>query len=116
MCRAVAGQLGARWESDTGESFQSQDDFTKLTAVFKKIENLDALENLEELWLGKNKITILEVRSQMHGLIYSFESEFLFSGTGLAAKVEDPVYTVEPDHEARGVGQPDGPRRIIHKS
>ena len=28
---------------------------------FKKIENLDALVNLEELWLGKNKIAKLEV-------------------------------------------------------
>jgi protein phosphatase 1 regulatory subunit 7 len=27
----------------------------------KKIENLDALVNLEELWLGKNKIARLEV-------------------------------------------------------
>jgi protein phosphatase 1 regulatory subunit 7 len=26
------------------------------------IENLEALVNLEELWLGKNKITKLEVR------------------------------------------------------
>lgn len=29
----------------------------------QKIENLDALVNLEELWLGKNKITKLEVRA-----------------------------------------------------
>ena len=27
----------------------------------QRIENLDALVNLEELWLGKNKITALEV-------------------------------------------------------
>jgi hypothetical protein len=27
----------------------------------KQIENLDALVNLEELWLGKNKIAKLEV-------------------------------------------------------
>ena len=27
----------------------------------KQIENLDALVNLEELWLGKNKISKLEV-------------------------------------------------------
>ena len=27
----------------------------------KKIENLDALVNLEELWLGKNKLAKLEV-------------------------------------------------------
>ena len=32
----------------------------KQQAVFQKIENLDALVNLEELWLGKNKITKLE--------------------------------------------------------
>ena len=30
--------------------------------IRKKIEGLDALINLEELWLGKNKITRLEVR------------------------------------------------------
>lgn len=30
--------------------------------VRQKIEGLDALANLEELWLGKNKITQLEVR------------------------------------------------------
>lgn len=29
----------------------------------QKIENLDALVNLEELWLGKNKIAKLEVLS-----------------------------------------------------
>lgn len=29
--------------------------------IRKKIEGLDALLNLEELWLGKNKITKLEV-------------------------------------------------------
>jgi len=31
----------------------------------KKIEGLDALVNLEELWLGKNKITKLEVWSSI---------------------------------------------------
>ena len=35
----------------------------KFTNVSQTIENLEALENLEELWLGKNKITKLEVRS-----------------------------------------------------
>jgi protein phosphatase 1 regulatory subunit 7 len=32
-----------------------------LLKPWKKIENLDSLVNLEELWLGKNKITKLEV-------------------------------------------------------
>ena len=32
---------------------------------FQKIENLDALVNLEELWLGKNKITALEVSQSL---------------------------------------------------
>ncbi len=31
--------------------------------VFQQIEGLEALVNLEELWLGKNKITKLEVGS-----------------------------------------------------
>lgn len=30
--------------------------------LLQKIEGLDALVNLEELWLGKNKIGRLEVR------------------------------------------------------
>ena len=30
--------------------------------VAQKIENLEALVNLEELWLGKNKIAKIEVR------------------------------------------------------
>lgn len=31
------------------------------TSAVQKIEGLDALVNLEELWLGKNKISKLEV-------------------------------------------------------
>jgi Leucine-rich repeat (LRR) protein len=34
------------------------------THRLQRIENLEALVNLEELWLGKNKITVLEVRLQ----------------------------------------------------
>lgn len=32
------------------------------SVLYQHIENLDTLVNLEELWLGKNKITKLEVR------------------------------------------------------
>ena len=36
--------------------------FSVYTCVlYQKIEGLDALVNLEELWLGKNKISKLEV-------------------------------------------------------
>jgi protein phosphatase 1 regulatory subunit 7 len=34
-----------------------------LENLLQKIENLENLVNLEELWLGKNKITKLEVRN-----------------------------------------------------
>ncbi len=34
--------------------------------MFQVIENLDSLVNLEQLWLGKNKITKLQVR-EPHG-------------------------------------------------
>lgn len=33
-----------------------------MLVLHQRIENLDTLVNLEELWLGKNKITKLEVR------------------------------------------------------
>jgi len=35
--------------------------YHQLTCRLQTIENLEALVNLEELWLGKNKITMLEV-------------------------------------------------------
>lgn len=34
----------------------------ELISISQQIEGLDALVNLEELWLGKNKITKFEVR------------------------------------------------------
>lgn len=37
--------------------------------ALQKIEGLDALVNLEELWLGKNKITRLEVCSTHAGYL-----------------------------------------------
>lgn len=36
----------------------------RLRVYEQKIENLEALVNLEELWLGKNKISKLEVSIQ----------------------------------------------------
>lgn len=40
----------------------------------QKIENLDALVNLEELWLGKNKITKLEVSASVDLRCTSYNS------------------------------------------
>ncbi len=39
--------------------------YVLLNNTRQKIEGLDALVNLEELWLGKNKITQLEVRPRV---------------------------------------------------
>ena len=45
------------------------------TFLSKKIENLDTLVNLEELWLGKNKIMKLEVCLDLDFLLYCLELE-----------------------------------------
>lgn len=40
---------------------------TGLTVAFcQEIENLETLTALEELWLGKNKITEMKVRDKLH--------------------------------------------------
>lgn len=41
-----------------------------LISCHKSIENLEALVNLEELWLGKNKVAKLEVGSKQSGISY----------------------------------------------
>ncbi len=64
----------------------------------QKIEGLDALVYLEELWLGKNKITKFEVH-----LLVSIDLlrdlpitivELEYPGA-----FEDPINTIEPHHE-----------------
>ena len=45
------------------DDFDETSSYSDFHASHKVIENLEALVNLEELWLGKNKITKLEVRT-----------------------------------------------------
>jgi hypothetical protein len=52
---------------------------------------------LEELWIGKNKITKLEVRSSFI-IIQMFDPKTLESWN--VKTIEDLVFTVQPDNEA----------------
>ena len=48
----------------------------RVSDVSQKIEGLDALVNLEELWLGKNKISKLEVSRSIVAPNLSIHTEF----------------------------------------
>lgn len=45
-----------------------------IDASLQRIEGLDALVNLEELWLGKNKLAKLEVH--MTSIIFDRDADF----------------------------------------
>lgn len=52
----------------------------------QKIENLEQLVNLEELWLGKNKITKLEVR--ILSSCWTAEAHYSFQGLQTLKKLQ----------------------------
>lgn len=63
---------------------------------FQKIEGLENLVNLEELWLGKNKITKLEVWIAKFPLSCAHS----FKGPAESQKIEDPFHAIKPGNRA----------------
>jgi hypothetical protein len=80
----------------------------------QKIENLDALVNLEELWLGKNKITKLEV-SKTSPLTHMSNTTFNLTEHGEFEKVEDSLSAVKSYHKVGGARELGKPRATISK-
>jgi protein phosphatase 1 regulatory subunit 7 len=66
----------------------------------QNIENLDALINLEELWLGKNKIIKLEVCYRCARRLISLGS----LESPKSEEVEDIIYTVESHRQTGRIG------------
>lgn len=71
--------------------------------LVQKIENLESLANLEELWLGKNKITKLEV-SYSHSFVSGCSNFRIVLGPRNPQEIENLVYAIQSYHEDRGVG------------
>lgn len=79
-----------------------------MITIQQKIENLDALVNLEELWLGKNKITVLEVRfdpPSLHKPVSCLTLHFA-PELGKSKEAEDPITAIESDNKVRKFGGP----------
>jgi hypothetical protein len=88
-------------KQDTGEYRGLSSLLQTLPKKMQKIEGLENLMNLEELWLGKNKITKLEVSlarspvSASHSLV----------GLTKPQKTEDSFDAIEQDNEVGGTGR-----------
>jgi len=61
---------------------------------------LESLVNLEELWLGKNKITKLEVGNL--SLVLDSSDSQLLSGSTNFEKIAGPITAIEQDNKIRG--------------
>lgn len=70
--------------------------------ISQAIENLDALVNLEELWLGKNKITKLEVRPGQP--LNSSDIHFHYTEPRQLTETQNPLDSIQPDHKTRRTG------------
>ena len=66
--------------------------------ILQCIEGLDSLVNLEQLWLGKNKITRLEVRSLSAYRLLETDGCIEL---GSFKATQTLVYPIEPDNQDR---------------
>ena len=92
--------------------FPALSNFRFLTHCRKRIENLESLVNLEELWLGKNKIVKLEVSS-----VYVTTVQRLILiciGAAYFTSTKNLVDSVQSNHKVRGIGRIGGFGRVLH--
>ncbi len=70
-----------------------------IVGMIKHIEGLDALVNLEELWLGKNKIAKLEVNHLF--ATERIENTNSFSESEHIEEAEDSLHSIKSHSQAR---------------
>jgi hypothetical protein len=84
--------------------------------VTQKIQGLDTLVNLEELWLGKNKIAKLEVMTGVGKLLARIDVSSFWAEPGHAEAVENPFVAVQSNNQDRGIGRAGEPRGVVFES
>ena len=87
--------------------------------IIQTIEGLENLADLEELWLGKNKITRLEVcffLLQKSGPQTDDSVHFLIQGPAKSQKAEDSFHSIEQDNKTRGIRRARRARSTLSQS
>ena len=85
-----------------------------MLTIVQDIENLDTLTGLEELWLGKNKITELKVT--LLPLVHRDTPSHMKTEYITSQQPQDTLHTVEPSTQDLWPFQPSESRRALYIS